>query len=133
MNFTQVYEFESLIGDIYGVFKYEDFIEVSDSTFSQKIKEKNNRYGEENHARTVYQIDDYYIKVWDVDYIRADTLLAAFASGFYDSTIIPNFVGLLYDENNHSGFIDNNCYIYVRKSYCKLYRFNFQIFIQLGG
>ena len=41
MNFTKVFEFESLIGDVYGVFKYEDFIEVSDSTFSQKIKEKN--------------------------------------------------------------------------------------------
>ena len=66
MNFTKVFEFESLIGDVYGVFKYEDFIEVSDSTFSQKIKEKNSRYGEENHTHTVYKIDDFYIKVWDV-------------------------------------------------------------------
>ena len=108
MNFTKVFEFESLIGDVYGVFKYEDFIEVSDSTFSQKIKEKNSRYGEENHTRTVYKIDDFYIKVWDVDYIRANTISAAFASGFYDSTIIPNFVGLLYDENN-------NCRGYIAK------------------
>jgi len=96
MNFTKVYEFESLIGDTYAVFKYEDL----DFNSYKQVKHKDSRWGEENHNRTIYQTDEYFVKVWDEDYIRANTLQSAFASGFYDSTIVPNFVGIIYDEND---------------------------------
>ena len=106
MNFTQVYEFESLIGDIYGVFKYEDL----DFKGYNKVKHKDSRWEDENHNRTIYQTDEYFVKVWDEDYIRANTLPGAFASGFYDSTIVPNFVGMIYDENNNCrGYITKEC------------------------
>ena len=95
MNFTQIFEFESLIGDIYGVFKYEDL----DFKSYKQVKHKDSRWGDENHNRTIYQTDKYFVKVWDEDYIRANTLPSAFASGFYDSTIVPNFVGMIYDES----------------------------------
>ena len=45
MIFTQVYEFESLIGDIYGVFKYEDL----DFKGYNKVKHKDSRWEDENH------------------------------------------------------------------------------------
>ena len=45
MNFTKVYEFESLIGDTYGVFKYEDL----DFNSYKQVKHKDSRWGEENH------------------------------------------------------------------------------------
>ena len=96
MNFTKVYEFESLIGDVYDIFKYEDL----DFSSYKQVKHKDSRWGSENHNRTIYQTNEYFVKIWDEDYIRKDTLPTAFASGFYDSTIIPNFVGMIYDENN---------------------------------
>ena len=96
MNFTKIFEFESLIGDTYGVFKYEDL----DFNSYKQVKHKDSRWGSENHNRTIYQTDKYFVKVWDKDYIRKDTLPQAFASGFYDSTIVPNFVGMIYDEDN---------------------------------
>jgi len=106
MNFTQIFEFESLIGDIYGVFKYEDL----DFKSYKQVKHKDSRWGDENHNRTIYQTDKYFVKVWDEDYIRANTLPSAFASGFYDSTIVPNFVGMIYDENNTCrGYITKEC------------------------
>ena len=106
MNFTQIFEFESLIGDTYGVFKYEDL----DFKSYKQIKHKDSRWGKENHNRTIYQTDKYFVKVWDEDYIRANTLPQAFASGFYDSTIVPNFIGLIYDENNTCrGYITEEC------------------------
>jgi len=106
MNFTQIFEFESLIGDVYGVFKYEDL----DFNSYKQVKHKDSRWGDENHNRTIYQTDKYFVKVWDKDYIRKDTLPTAFASGFYDSTIIPNFVGMIYDENNICrGYITKEC------------------------
>ena len=106
MNFTQIFEFESLIGDTYGVFKYEDL----DFKSYKQVKHKDSRWGKENHNRTIYQTDKYFVKVWDEDYIRANTLPQAFASGFYDSTIVPNFIGLIYDENNTCrGYITEEC------------------------
>ena len=106
MNFTQIFEFESLIGDTYSVFKYEDL----DFKSYKQIKHKDSRWGKENHNRTIYQTDKYFVKVWDEDYIRANTLPQAFASGFYDSTIVPNFIGLIYDENNTCrGYITEEC------------------------
>jgi len=106
MNFTKVYEFESLIGDVYDIFKYEDL----DFNSYKQVKHKDSRWGSENHNRTIYQTDEYFVKVWDEDYIRANTLPTAFASGFYDSTIVPNFVGLIYDENNICrGYITKEC------------------------
>ena len=106
MNFTQIFEFESLIGDTYGVFKYEDL----DFKSYKQIKHKDSRWGKENHNRTIYQTDKYFVKVWDEDYIRANTLPQAFASGFYDSTIVPNFIGLIYDENNTCrGYVTEEC------------------------
>ena len=106
MNFTQIFEFESLIGDTYGVFKYEDL----DFKSYKQVKHKDSRWGKENHNRTIYQTDKYFVKVWDEDYIRANTLPQAFASGFYDSTIVPNFIGLIYDENNTCrGYVTEEC------------------------
>ena len=106
MNFTQIFEFESLIGDTYSVFKYEDL----DFKSYKQVKHKDSRWGKENHNRTIYQTDKYFVKVWDEDYIRANTLPQAFASGFYDSTIVPNFIGLIYDENNTCrGYITEEC------------------------
>ena len=106
MNFTQIFEFESLIGDTYGVFKYEDL----DFKSYKQVKHKDSRWGKENHNRTIYQTDKYFDKVWDEDYIRANTLPQAFASGFYDSTIVPNFIGLIYDENNTCrGYVTEEC------------------------
>ena len=106
MNFTQIFEFESLIGDTYGGFKYEDL----DFKSYKQVKHKDSRWGKENHNRTIYQTDKYFVKVWDEDYIRANTLPQAFASGFYDSTIVPNFIGLIYDENNTCrGYITEEC------------------------
>ena len=106
MNFTKIFEFESLIGDVYDIFKYEDL----EFNSYKKVKHKDSRWGSENHNRTIYQTDEYFVKVWDEDYIRANTLPTAFASGFYDSTIVPNFVGLIYDENNICrGYITKEC------------------------
>jgi len=106
MNFTKVYEFESLIGDVYDIFKYEDL----DFNSYKQVKHKDSRWGSENHNRTIYQTNEYFVKVWDEDYIRKDTLPTAFASGFYDSTIVPNFVGLIYDESNICrGYITKEC------------------------
>jgi len=106
MNFTKIFEFESLIGDVYDVFKYEDL----DFKSYKQVKHKDSRWGSENHNRTIYQTDEYFVKVWDEDYIRKDTLPTAFASGFYDSTIIPNFVGLIYDDTNICrGYITKEC------------------------
>ena len=106
MNFTKIFEFESLIGDTYGVFKYEDL----DFNSYKQVKHKDSRWGSENHNRTIYQTDKYFVKVWDKDYIRKDTLPQAFASGFYDSTIVPNFVGMIYDEDNICrGYIAEEC------------------------
>ena len=106
MNFTKIFEFESLIGDVYGVFKYEDL----DFNSYKQVKHKDSRWGSENHNRTIYQTDKYFVKVWDQDYIRANTLPTAFASGFYDSTIVPNFVGMIYDEDNICrGYVTEEC------------------------
>ena len=106
MNFTKIFEFESLIGDVYDVFKYEDL----DFKSYKQVKHKDSRWGSENHNRTIYQTNEYFVKVWDEDYIRKDTLPTAFASGFYDSTIVPNFVGLIYDESNICrGYITKEC------------------------
>ncbi len=106
MNFTKIFEFESLIGDVYDVFKYEDL----DFKSYKQVKHKDSRWGSENHNRTIYQTDEYFVKVWDEDYIRINTLPQAFASGFYDSTIVPNFVGLIYDENNICrGYVTKEC------------------------
>ena len=106
MNFTKIFEFESLIGDTYGVFKYEDL----DFNSYKQVKHKDSRWGSENHNRTIYQTDKYFVKVWDKDYIRKDTLPQAFASGFYDSTIVPNFVGMIYDEDNICrGYVTQEC------------------------
>jgi len=106
MNFTKIFEFESLIGDTYGVFKYEDL----DFNSYKQVKHKDSRWGSENHNRTIYQTDKYFVKVWDKDYIRKDTLPTAFASGFYDSTIVPNFVGMIYDEDNICrGYVTEEC------------------------
>ena len=106
MNFTKIFEFESLIGDVYDVFKYEDL----DFKSYKQVKHKDSRWGSENHNRTIYQVDKYFVKVWDEDYIRKDTLPTAFASGFYDSTIVPNFIGLIYDDNNNCrGYITEEC------------------------
>ena len=46
--------------------KYEDL----DFNSYKQVKHKDSRWGSENHNRTIYQTDKYFVKVWDKDYIR---------------------------------------------------------------
>ena len=75
---------------------------------SNLISKKKRFWGEENHCRRVYEKDGVYIKLWDVDYVRGSTIIEGFSSGFYDSFVIPNFMGLIVDDKM-------NCRGYVTK------------------
>ena len=96
--------FESQIGDVYNTYKFET-INVDKWNL---ISKKKRFWGEENHCRRVYEKDGVYIKLWDADYVRGSTIIEGFSSGFYDSFVIPNFMGLIIDDKM-------NCRGYVTK------------------
>ncbi len=100
--------FESQIGDVYNTYKFET-IDVEKWNL---ISKKKRFWGEENHCRRVYEKDGVYIKLWDVDYVRGSTIIDGFSSGFYDSFVIPNFMGLIVDDKM-------NCRGYVTKEITK--------------
>ena len=86
--------FESQIGDVYNTYKFETIDVDKWNLISKKIR----FWGEVNHCRRVYEKDGVYIKLWDADYVRGSTIIEGFSSGFYDSFVIPNFMGLIVDD-----------------------------------
>lgn len=102
------YSFTSRIGDLYYIFQYESIPIDNLKIVRQRIK----HWNDENHSRVTYfdSENDFFIKIWDKDYIRANNITEAINVGFYDRTVIPNFSGLIFDREKYSrGYITKTC------------------------
>ena len=76
------------------------------------IKSREKWYGSDDHSRWVFEDKDLYYKIWNETYIRKNQVKFGIDCGFYDETIIPAFVGLIYHENICRGYVVRKCDTY---------------------
>ena len=84
--------------------------EIDVSKF-ETIKVREKWYENQDHSRWIFydKQNKLYFKIWNETYIRKDTIPKAFELGFYDTEILPAFVGLIYWEGICRGYVMKEC------------------------
>ena len=73
------------------------------------IKSREKWYGNDDHSRWVFEDKNLYYKIWNETYIRRDGVKTGIECGFYDKTVVPAFVGLIYYEDICRGHVTKKC------------------------
>jgi len=84
--------------------------EIDVSKF-QSIKSREKWYGHQDHSRWIFYDEDnkLYYKIWNDTYIRRNTIVEAFESGFYDEKLLPALEGIIFWEGICRGYIMKEC------------------------
>jgi hypothetical protein len=109
-----------------------EILQLSDIDISQLklVKEVVVRFGDQDHSRWVFRtprryriagVQDIYLKIWNLTYIRRDNVLAGIQSGFYDEQTTPAFFGLIFQDGICRGYAMRKCTRSLRQELNKEY------------
>tara|TARA_Y100000593_G_C4282338_1_gene323455 strand:+ start:913 stop:1434 length:522 start_codon:yes stop_codon:yes gene_type:complete len=73
------------------------------------IKSREKWYGKDDHSRWVFEDNGLFYKLWNETYVRRDNVKQGIDCGFYDETIVPSLVSLIYNEGICRGYVTKEC------------------------
>jgi len=84
--------------------------EIDVSKF-QSIKSREKWYDYQDHSRWIFydKKNKLYYKLWNDTYVRKNTIIEAFESGFYDEQLLPAFKGIIVWEGVCRGYVMEEC------------------------
>ena len=84
--------------------------EIDVSKF-QSIKSREKWYDYQDHSRWIFydKKNKLYYKLWNDTYVRRDTIIEAFESGFYDEQLLPALKGIIVWEGVCRGYVMEEC------------------------
>jgi|TARA_R100000479_G_C6381028_1_gene201071 hypothetical protein len=84
--------------------------EIDVTTF-KTIKAREKWYDNQDHSRWVFydETNKLYYKIWNETYIRRNTIVEAFESGFYDLDMLPALKGIIFWEGICRGYVMEEC------------------------
>ena len=82
-----------------------------DVTKFKTIKARQKWYDNQDHSRWVFydETNKLYYKIWNDTYIRKNTIVDAFESGFYDLEMLPALKGIIFWEGVCRGYVMEEC------------------------
>ena len=84
--------------------------EIDVSKF-QSIKSREKWYDYQDHSRWIFydKKNKLYYKLWNDTYVRKNTIIEAFESGFYDEQLLPALKGIIVWEGVCRGYVMEEC------------------------
>ena len=77
---------------------------MKETNYDDFIKNNRLRVHHQKRERAVYFDDEYYYKIWVMDWEHSRVVRHAFETGYYDETTVPAFDSIIVQDNHDLGY-----------------------------